>query len=101
MKTKYERLFRGNINGVEFHSSDEFDLVYDVMGSLEKEIGESIENYSVTDLVTRRVRSKFDCENWKFNDFQDPTLKNTFISDVLTEDLIETVRRNLSNANNY
>lgn len=101
MKTKYERLFRGNINGVEFHSSDEFDLVYDVMGGLEKEIGESIENHSVTDLVARRVRSKFDRENWKLNDFQDPTLKNTFISDVLTEDLIETIRRNLANANNY
>ena len=101
MKTKYERLFRGNINGVEFHSSDEFDLVYDVMGSLEKEIGESIENYSVTDLVARRVRSKFDRENWKLNDFQDPILKNKFIADVLTEDLIETVRRNLANANNY
>lgn len=101
MKSKYERLFRGNINGVEFHSSDEFDLVYDVMGSLEKEIGESIENHSVTELVARRVRSKFERENWKLKDFQDPVLKNKFIADVLTEDLIETVCRNLANANNY
>lgn len=100
MKSKYERIFRGNINGVEFHSSDEFDLVYDVVASLEKEIGESIENHSVTELVARRVRSKFDRENWKLNNFQDPTLKNKFITDVLTEDLIKTVRRNLSNANN-
>ena len=101
MKSKYERIFRGNINGVEFYSSDEFDLVYDVMGSLEKEIGEPIENHSVTNLVARRVRSKFECENWKLKDFQDPILKNKFIADVLTEELIETVCRNLANANNY
>lgn len=101
MRVKQETLFRGNINFVEFHSANEFDLVREVMETIEKEIGVSIENHSITDLVARRVRSKFERENWKFNDFQNTTLKNTFVSSVLNEDgLLETVRRNLANVNN-
>lgn len=102
MRIKQEMLFRGNINFVEFYSANEFDLVREVVETIEKEIGVSIENYSVTDLVARRVRSKFERENWRFNDFQNATLKNTFISGVLEDDgLLETVRRNLTNANNF
>ena len=102
MRVKQETLFRGNINFVEFHSANEFDLVREVMETIEKEIGVSIENHSVTDLVARRVRSKFERENWRFNDFQNATLKNTFISSVLDEDdLLDTVRRNLANTNNF
>lgn len=101
MRIKQEMLFRGNINFVEFYSANEFDLVREVVETIEKEIGVSIENYSVTDLVAKRVRSKFERENWRFNDFQNTTLKNTFISSVLEDDgLLETVRRNLANVNN-
>lgn len=101
MRIKQETLFRGNINFVEFHLVNEFDLVREVMETIENEIGVSIENHSITDLVARRVRSKFERENWKFNDFQNTTLKNTFVSSVLNEDgLLETVRRNLANVNN-
>lgn len=102
MRIKQETLFRGNINFVEFHSANEFDLVREVMEIIEKEIGMSIENHSVTDLVARRVRSNFERENWKFNDFKNATLKNTFISSVLEDEgLLETVRRNLTNVNNF
>ena len=102
MRVKQETLFRGNINFVEFHSANEFDLVREVMETIEKEIGVSIENHSITDLVARRVRSKFERGNLCFNDFQDTTLKDTFISGVLEEDdLLETVRCNLANANNF
>ena len=102
MRVKQETLFRGIINFVEFHSANEFNLVREVMETIEKEIGVSIEIHSVTDLVTRRVRSKFERENWRFNDFQNATLKNTFISSVLDEDdLLDTVRRNLANTNNF
>ena len=102
MRVKQETLFRGIINFVEFHSANEFNLVREVMETIEKEIGVSIENHSVTDLVARRVRSKFERENWRFNDFQNATLKNTFISSVLDEDdLLDTVRRNLANTNNF
>ena len=102
MRVKQETLFRGNINFVEFYSANEFDLVREVMETMEKEIGMSIENHSVTDLVARRVRSKFERENWKFNNFKNTTLKNSFISSVLDEDdLLDTVRRNLANANNF
>ena len=94
MRVKQETIFRGNINFVEFYSANEFDLV--------REVVETIENHSVTDLVARRVRSKFEREHLCFNDFQDTTLKDTFISGVLEEDgLLETVRRNLTNANNF
>lgn len=102
MRIKQEMLFRGNINFVEFYSANEFDLVREVVETIEKEIGVSIENYSVTDLVARRVRSKFEREHLCFNDFQDTTLKDTFISSVLEEDdLLETVRSNLANVNNF
>ena len=102
MRVKQEMLFRGNINFVEFYSANEFNLVREVMETIEKKIGVSIENHSVTDLVARRVRSKFERENWKFNDFQNETSKNTFISSVLEDDgLLETVRRNLANVNNF
>lgn len=102
MRAKQETLFRGDINFVEFYSANEFDLVREVMEAIEKEIGVSIENHSITDLVARRVRSKFERENWRFNDFQNATLKNTFISGVLEDDgLLETVRRNLVNVNNF
>lgn len=102
MRIKQEMLFRGNINFVEFYSANEFDLVREVVETIEKEIGVSIENHSVTDLVARRVRSKFEQENWRFNDFQNATLKNKFVSSVLYEDgLLETVRRNLANVNNF
>ena len=94
MRVKQETIFRGNINFVEFYSANEFDLV--------REVVETIENHSVTDLVARRVRSKFEREHLCFNDFQDTTLKDTFISGVLEDDgLLETVRRNLTNANNF
>ena len=102
MRIKQEMLFRGNINFVEFYSANEFDLVREVVETIEKEIGVSIENHSVTDLVARRVRSKFEQENWRFNDFQNETLRNTFISGVIENDgLLETVRRNLANVNNF
>lgn len=102
MRVKQETLFRGNINFVEFHSANEFNLVREVMETIEKEIGVSIENHSVTDLVAMRVRSKFEREHLCFNDFQDTTLKDTFIYGVLEEDdLLETVRCNLANANNF
>ena len=102
MRAKQETLFRGNINFVEFYSANEFDLVREVMETIEKEIGVSIENHSVTDLVVRRVRSKFEREHLCFNDFQNATLKNTFISSVIEDDgLLETVRRNLANVNNF
>ena len=102
MRVKQETLFRGNINFVEFHSANEFDLVREVMETIEKEIGVSIENHSITDLVARRVRAKLEREHLCFNDFQDTTLKDTFISGVLEEDdLLETVRCNLANANNF
>lgn len=98
MRVKQETIFRGNINFVEFYSANEFDLVREVMETIEKEIGMSIENYSVTDFVAKRVRSKFEREHLCFNDFQDTTLKDTFISGVLEDDdLLETVRCNLAN----
>ena len=102
MRIKQEMLFRGNINFVEFCSANEFNLVREVMENIEKEIGVSIENHSVTELIARRVRSKFEREHLCFNAFQDTTLKDTFISGVLEEDdLLETVRCNLANANNF
>lgn len=102
MRIKQEMLFRGNINFVEFCSANEFNLVREVMENIEKEIGVSIENHSVTDLIARRVRSKFEREHLCFNAFQNTTLKDTFISGVLEEDdLLETVRCNLANANNF
>lgn len=102
MRIKQEMLFRGNINFVEFCSANEFNLVREVMENIEKEIGVSIENHSVADLIARRVRSKFEREHLCFNAFQDTTLKDTFISGVLEEDdLLETVRCNLANANNF
>lgn len=102
MRIKQEMLFRGNINFVEFCSANEFNLVREVMENIEKEIGVSIENHSVTDLIARRVRSKFEREHLCFNAFQNTTLKDTFISGVLEEDdLLETVRCNLVNANNF
>ena len=58
----------------------------------------SIENHSVTDFVAKRVRSKFEREHLCFNDFQDTTLKDIFISGVLEDDdLLETVRCDLAN----
>ena len=39
MRVKQETLFRGNINFVEFHSANEFNLVREVMETIEKEIG--------------------------------------------------------------
>ena len=102
MRIKQEMLFRGNINFVEFCSANEFNLVREVMENIEKEIDVSIENHSVTDLIARRVRSKFEREHLCFNAFQNTTLKDTFISGVLEEDdLLETVRCNLANANNF
>jgi len=98
MRVKQETIFRGNINFVEFYSANEFDLVREVMETIEKEIGMSIENHSVTDFVAKRVRSKFEREHLCFNDFQDTTLKDTFISGVLEDDdLLETVRCDLAN----
>lgn len=98
MRVKQETIFRGNINFVEFYSANEFDLVREVMETIEKEIGMSIENHSVTDFVAKRVRSKFKREHLCFNDFQDTTLKDTFISGVLEDDdLLETVRCDLAN----
>ena len=98
MRVKHETIFRGNINFVEFYSANEFNLVREVMESIEKEIGMSIENHSVTDFVAKRVRSKFEREHLCFNDFQDTTLKDTFISGVLEDDdLLETVRCDLAN----
>lgn len=98
MRVKQETIFRGNINFVEFYSANEFDLVREVMETIEKEIGMSIENHSVTDFVAKRVRSKFEREHLCFNDFQDTTLKDIFISGVLEDDdLLETVRCNLAN----
>jgi hypothetical protein len=41
MRVKQETLFRGNINFVEFHSANEFNLVREVMETIEKEIGVS------------------------------------------------------------
>ena len=40
-----------SINFVEFHSANEFELVREVMETIEKEIGVSIENHSATDLI--------------------------------------------------
>ena len=98
MRVKQETIFRGNINFVEFYSANEFDLVREVMETIEKEIGMSIENHSVTDFVAKRVRSKFEREHLCFNDFQDTTLKDTFISGILEDDdLLETVRCDLAN----
>jgi hypothetical protein len=98
MRVKQETIFRGNINFVEFYSANEFDLVREVMETIEKEIGMSIENHSVTDFVAKRVRSKFEREHLCFNDFQDTTLKDIFISGVLEDDdLLETVRCDLAN----
>lgn len=98
MRVKQETIFRGNINFVEFYSANEFDLVREVMETIEKEIGMSIENHSVTDFVAKRVRSKFEREHLCFNDFQDTTLKDTFISGVVEDDdLLETVRCDLAN----
>lgn len=98
MRVKQETIFRGNINFVEFYSANEFDLVREVMETIEKEIGMSIENHSVTDFVAKRVRSKFELEHLCFNDFQDTTLKDIFISGVLEDDdLLETVRCDLAN----
>lgn len=98
MRVKQETIFRGNINFVEFYSANEFDLVREVMETIEKEIGMSIENHSVTDFVAKRVRSKFEREHLCFNDFQDTTLKDIFISGVLgDDDLLETVRCDLAN----
>lgn len=102
MRVKHETLFKGSINFVEFYLANEFDLVREVMETIEKKIGMPIENHSVTDLVAGRVRSKFEREHLCFNDFQDTTLKDTFISGVLEEDdLLETVRYNLANANKF
>lgn len=98
MRVKQETIFSGNINFVEFYSANEFDLVREVMETIEKEIGMSIENHSVTDFVAKRVRSKFEREHLCFNDFQDTTLKDIFISGVLEDDdLLETVRCGLAN----